>query len=348
MTIIEKIKKANLVGRGGAGFPTHLKWQAVKNEKEKTKYILINGAEGEPGIYKDGYILANYLEEFLEGVKIADNFIKSDKIYFYLNHKFYNTYKNKINRLAKKIGVKAKCIFALKPVDSGYIAGEETTILNIIERDLVEPRIRPPFPTCSGLYGKPTLINNIETLYNVYLVSKNKYQNKRFYSVNEGPKNKGVYFLSDNLSIKQVLEETNNYPKYNFFVQIGGDASGEVFSSKQLNKKVDGAGSITIYDYKKFPAEKLFKYWLGFFRDNSCGQCTPCREGTYRLYEIFENSGIKIKDHPKFQDLCDNLFLSSFCALGNAVPVAILSYFKNIFPYLSFPRKRESQRDNLK
>lgn len=338
VNILDKIKKAGLLGRGGASFPVHLKWQAVKEVKDKIKYLVINGAEGEPGIYKDAYIINNYSEELMRGIKIASDFIKAEKIYFYLNKNLYNS-KNKLNKIANSIGLKGKIVFFLKPINSGYIAGEETAILNIIEGKNVEPRLKPPFPVCHGLYARPTLINNIETIYNVCLVSQNKYQNKRFYSINFDKKNKGVYFLPEDLSIYEILKQTNNYPKYDFFVQVGGDASGEVLNSKQLDRKVDGAGSITIYNLNKHQAEKIVKYWLSFFRDNSCGQCTPCREGTYRLYEMFENFGLKMTKEKNFTDLCDNLFLSSFCALGTAVPIAILSYFKNIYEPLIVSKK---------
>ncbi len=336
--ILDKIKKAGLLGRGGASFPVHLKWQAVKNENSLEKYLVINGAEGEPGIHKDAYIINNHPEELIKGIKIASDFIKAKKIYFYLNKNLYNS-KNKLNKLANSAGLKGKMVFFLKPINSGYIAGEETTILNIIECKDVEPRIRPPFPTCSGLYGKPTLINNVETIYNVYLVSQNKYQNKRFYSINFDKKNKGVYFLPDSLNIDEILKQTANYPEYDFFVQIGGDASGEVLNSRQLKRRVDGAGSITIYKMEKHFPEKLLNYWLGFFRDNSCGQCTPCREGTFRLYEMFKELGSEIRKEKRFNDLCDNLFLSSFCALGTSVPIAVLSYFKNIYEPLIISQK---------
>lgn len=337
-SILDKIKKAGLVGRGGASFPVYLKWQAVKNERSLEKYLLINGAEGEPGIHKDAYIVNNYPEELIKGIKIASDFIKAKKVYFYLNKDLYKS-KNKLNKIASSIGLKGKIIFFLKPIDSGYIAGEESTVLNIIEGKNIEPRLRPPFPTCSGLFGMPTLINNIETVYNVYLVSQNKYQDKRFYSINLDKKNKGVYFLSSNLSIEKILKETKNYPDYNFFVQVGGDASGEVLNSGQLNKKVDGAGSITVYNLEKHQPEKLLKYWLNFFRDNSCGQCTPCREGTYRLCEMLDNFALNMRKEKNFSDLCDNLFLSSFCALGTSAPIAVLSYFKNVYEPLIVSKK---------
>ncbi len=345
MSIIKKIESACLVGRGGAGFPTHIKWQSVAKAKSKTRYLVINGAEGEPGIYKDGYIIKNHLKEFSSGVKIASDTIKAEKIYFYLNSKYYPTYKDKITTQFNRVGLKNKFEIFKKPKDAGYIGGEESTILNILEGKRAEPRLRPPFPTEEGLFGEPTLINNIETLYNVYLVSVNKFSGKRFYSVNYGPKNKGVYHLEDDLSIEEVLRQTKNYPEYDFFVQVGGDASGEVLNQKQLKQKVSGAGSITVHNLKNHQPEKLINYWLSFFADNSCGQCAPCREGTYRLAELFNKqcSYLKkgdncfdclVKDTQDFLDLCKTLDLSSFCALGTCAPIAVSSYFKNIYPNL--------------
>jgi len=335
--IINKIEDANLVGRGGACFPVYLKWQAVACAKGREKYLIINGAEGEPGIYKDGYIIKKYLPELSLGVKIASDYIKAEKIFFYLNHKYFKLYQKNIIKEFNKVGLKGKFIIFVKPQNSGYIGGEESTALNIIEGQHLEPRLRPPFPTEKGLFGKPTLINNVETLFNVGLVSQNKYENKRFYSINIGSKNKGVYFLSSDLTIKEILQQTNNYPKYSFFVQVGGDASGEVLNQKQLDQEVSGAGSITIHNLKDHQPFELINYWLRFFADSSCGQCTPCREGTYRLLELFNNvknknkKGLKeLYNNQDYLDLCQSLRLSSFCALGCSVPIAISSYFKNI------------------
>ncbi len=333
MNIINKIKQAGLVGRGGASFPTHLKWQAVKNARSKTKYLVINGAEGEPGVYKDKYILVNHLDEFSQGVKLAYDYISATKIYFYLNPKYYDDYQNKIIGSFNKVGLKGKFELFKKPHNAGYIGGEESTILNIIEGELLEPRLKPPYPTDCGLWGQPTLINNIETLYNVSLVNAGKYKNNRFYSININFKNKGVYELANDLTISQVLKESGNYPKYKFFVQVGGDASGEVLNDKQLDQKVSGAGSISIFDFKKHNPEKLVKFWFDFFADNSCGQCTPCREGTYRLRELL--SELKkvslLNNNETLLKITKNLSLTSFCALGSSVPIAILSYLKNVY-----------------
>lgn len=340
MSIIKKIEKACLVGRGGAGFPTHIKLQAVAKAKSKTRYLVINGAEGEPGIYKDGHIIKNHLKELSLGVKITADTIKAKKIYFYLNSKYYKLYNLAIIKEFNKVGLKGKFEIFEKPKEAGYIGGEESTILNIIEGQHLEPRLRPPFPTEKGLFGEPTLINNIETLYNIYLVSVNKFSHQRFYSINLASKNIGVYSLPDDWSIAQVLRETGNYPDYKFFVQVGGDASGDVLNEKQLDQKVSGAGSITIYNLEKHQPTELIKYWLSFFAGHSCGQCAPCREGTYRLLELFKNinSGSKcqkdclLKANKDFLDICESLSSSSFCALGVSAPIAVLSYLKNVFP----------------
>lgn len=331
--ILKKIKEAGLVGRGGAAFPTHLKWQAVKNVNSDKKYLIVNGAEGEPGIHKDEYILINHLNEFCLGLKLAADYVSSSKIFFYLSSKYFNLYKKNIINNLNKVGLKGKFEIIKKTKESGYIGGEESTILNILEGKILEPRLKPPFPTEHGLWSAPTLIQNIETLYNVYLVDKNKFKHTRLYSVNIGFKNKGVYSLAEDLSIAEVLRQTNSYPKYKFFVQIGGDAAGEVLNDSQLEKKVSGAGSITIYDFFKHNPEKLVNYWLNFFINNSCGQCTPCREGTYRLKELLDEAGTikKMLLNNKLKEITDNLFLSSFCALGLSVPIALLSYLENVY-----------------
>jgi len=327
MTILDKIRQANLVGRGGAGFSVALKWEAVKNAEAKDKYIVINAAEGEPGVKKDGYILENYPDRVLEGVELAINFLSARKAYFYINHEYYEKYSARLKRLISRLGLKEKIEFFLKPEKAGYIGGEETAILNIIEGQRLEPRLKPPFPTTNGLFGCPTLINNVETFYNISLVEHNEYYDFRFDTLSGPIPNPGVYVYPDRWTIKMVLLESRNYPNFPFFVQVGGEASGEVLSSDQLDKIVGGAGSITVYNLAKTKPEKLLKYWWDFFKANSCGQCTPCREGTYRLVELFNKRPIPWK---KIQLIIKGLEETSLCALGGALPLPVKSYLKNV------------------
>jgi NADH:ubiquinone oxidoreductase subunit F (NADH-binding) len=327
MDIIAKIKAANLVGRGGAGFPTALKWEAVQQAPGRDKYIVINAAEGEPGVKKDGYILENYTNEVFQGVRLALDYLGAKHCYLYINPVYYKKYRLPIIKAIKANGLTKYLEFFVKPASAGYIGGEETAILNAISGLKIEPRLKPPYPTTGGLWGMPTLINNVETFYNVALAARGKFRAERFYTISGPVKNPGVYLYPDNLTIEEILQRGGNYPQFPFFVQVGGDASGEVLNQKQLKIRATGAASITVYDLKKHQPQKLLHYWVDFFQNHSCGQCTTCREGTYRLQEILGQPKV---DWKLFFDLLDNLSETSFCALGSSVPVPIKSYFKNV------------------
>ncbi len=323
MVILNKIKKANLVGRGGACFPTVVKWDMVKKAEGDKKYVICNASEGEPGIKKDGYILEHYPERVIDGMKIAIDFLGAEKAYIYINHKYHKKFVKKLKKLIGNMPIE----LFIKPINSGYIGGEETSAINAIEGRRVEPILRPPFPITNGLYGCPTLVNNVETFYDVSLIVAGEYENKRFYTINGDCLWIGVYELPEDWTIEKVLKQTKNMPKFAFFAQVGGDASGEVLNSKQLKQPVSGAGSITVYSIKKYQPKKLIIGWLDFFLNESCGQCTPCREGIYRLKEIMQS--------PKpgwqlFNDLLNNLDETSFCGLGCVVPVPIRSYVENV------------------
>lgn len=323
MNIINKLKKANLVGRGGACFPTYLKWSFVKKAEGDKKYIICNASEGEPGVKKDGYVLEHYPERVIDGIKIAIDFLFTEKAYIYINHKYYKKYKKKLTQLIKDAPIE---LFQ-KPIGSGYIGGEETSTINVIEGKRTEPRLRPPFPPTQGLWGCPTLVNNVETFYAVSKIAAGEYENKRFYTLSGDCLWTGVYELPETRTVQRVLKETKNYPKFPFFVQVGGDASGEILDEKQLKKGVSGSGSIKVYSMKKYKPKQLIEHWLNFFLDNSCGQCTPCREGVYRLVEIMQSPK---PDWQLFAELLDNLHEASFCGLGCAVPIPIRSYIENV------------------
>ncbi|MCF7820495.1 MAG: hypothetical protein K9M44_03440 [Candidatus Pacebacteria bacterium] len=325
--IISKIKEAELVGRGGAGFPVYKKWELVKSFSGD-KYIIANGAEGEPGVRKDEYILKNHSQEVISALELADKYLQAKEIFLYLNHKF----KYLERKLKKQIRGNKKIKIIYKPKNAGYIAGEESALLSILENRHLEAGLRPPFPVESGYNSSPTLVNNVETLYNVSLVAKDQYQNDRFYTISGACFNPGVYKLKEDFSIKQVLELTKNLPAFDFFVQVGGDASGEVLNQKQINHEVSGCGAVTIYNLKKHEPIELLKFWVSFYVDNSCGKCTPCREGTYRLQQMLSAKKMNW-DH--FLEILDNLSYSSFCALGSSLPIPIKSYLKNINPDLS-------------
>lgn len=325
MDILSKIKKANLIGRGGAGFPVADKWLAVKNAAGDKKYIVCNAAEGEPGVMKDGHILEYYSEKVIDGIKIAIDFFKAEKAYLYLNHDYYKKFNKKLAVLIKN----SKIEIFIKPIGSGYIGGEESAVLNAIEGKRIEPRLKPPFPVTNGLWGYPTLINNVETFYNISLVASGEFKNERFYTISGDCPNEGVHKLAADLTVEKILKQTMNYPRFDFFVQIGGNFSGEVFNSKQLDRPVTGAGSITVYSKQKNSFEKMIKIWLDFYINESCGKCAPCREGIYRLREIFVQEKI---DWQAFYDLLEDLRETSLCALGVSATMPIKSLINNVYP----------------
>jgi NADH:ubiquinone oxidoreductase subunit F (NADH-binding) len=324
MDLLEKIKKFDLKGRGGAGFSVYNKWSLVLKAKGKTKYLIVNGAEGEPGVKKDEYIIKYHSKELIDGIKLALNYIKAKKCIIFLNHD-YIKYGKKIKKHINDANIE----IIYKPKNAGYVAGEESTMLNILENKRSEPRTKPPFPTESGYKDSPTLIHNVETIYNIYLVSIDKYKKNRFYTINGEAKNPSVYNLPAKHSIARILEETNNLPSFKFFVQHGGQASGEILNSSQLKKKVSGCGAITVYSYKNNSDFKLIKNLVNFYFHSSCGKCTPCREGTYRLKEMLSSEKM---NWPHFLELIDNLENSSFCALGSSLAIPVKSYIKNVNP----------------
>lgn len=344
--ILKKIEAAGLVGRGGACFPTAVKWAAVKAAlaSKKQGYIIVNGAEGEPGLKKDAYIFQHHSAAVIKGVSLADKFLgpgKIKKIYIFLNREYFKNYAAKLKTVLATKEYKAlgeKIEFFIKPEKLTYISGEETTLLNLIEGRKVEPRLKPPYPTEHGLHGRPTLINNPETFYDVSLVAAGAYEDKRFYTISGVAKHRGVYALPANLTIEEVLRKTDNYPTEQFFIQVGGEASGEVLNSDQLIRPVDGSGLIMIYNQKRTDSYKLIKYWLNFYHNQSCGQCTPCREGTYRLWEMANKKNFVGGDGAKGKGEMNKLFWeivaaleeTSFCALGSSLPVPLKSYYKNI------------------
>lgn len=311
--IISKLKKHNLLGRSGSGFPTGLKWDMVKKAKAKRKYIICNGSEGEPSVFKDGFILENYPQEVIQGIKIALRTIDNSVAYIYLRKDYYQKFKKTLEKLIKNLPI------TLFKKTGGYLAGEETSICETIEGRRPEPRIKPPFPSQSGLFGCPTLINNLETFYCVSQIAKNKYNQTRFYSISGDVKNKGAYNLPENWSIQKVLKETKNWPNFDFFVQAGGGASGEILMSNELKQQVIGQGAIIVFNRKKTDLFFLMKQWTDFFLAENCDKCLPCREGIYRLSKMIEKKKV---DRKLLKDMTFILKETSFCGLGkiSAIP----------------------------
>lgn len=328
MKLIDKIEQAGLVGRGGAGFPTHLKWRMVKKAKGDTKYVICNASEGEIGLFKDVHILKTHPEKVFEGMALAMDYVGTKTGWINFNKEYYKQTRRKVDKLVSFYKGEGYTIHIYKE-DPAYPGGEETALLNNIEGKRLQPRMKPPYPSDVGLFGKPTLIHNVETLANVSDVHRGIFEDKRYVCISGMAKNKGVFHLPADYTIQKILKETGNVPKKDYFLQIGGSASGEVINKKQAEKKVMvGAGGLEIYDAEKTNPRDLLLKWFSFYNHQSCGKCTPCREGTYQLYRLVNDN--KQVPWKKIMPILETLENTSFCALGKFVPVPVRSYLKNV------------------
>jgi len=313
-TIFELLKESGLKGRGGASYPTADKWLAVKAaveaHPEHKSFVICNGAEGEPGFFKDGYILEHYPEQLIAGIKVALDTFGSHHAYIYLKRPYYKQFKKRLENIIRHV----KLPITLFAETGGYLCGEETTLLESLEGRVEEPRLRPPFPTSSGYKGYPTLVNNLETFYYISQVARGNYQKKRFYSISGAVERPGVYELPESYTAKQVLMETLNLPKFKYFLQLGGGASGEIFTEREA--ATAQGGSIIVYDLAKTKPLDLMKEWIEFFHNENCGKCVPCREGVERIRELLNETKLNTKE---LNAILVTMRDTSFCPLGKSV-----------------------------
>lgn len=331
--LLEKIAKAELLGRGGAAFPVADKWRRMKEYQAPKKYVVCNGSEGEPDVKKDWHILKNFLEKVFQGMVLAMDFLETKEGFFNLNADYYQELKDQLDALFKKYLADGYSInlYLEKP---SYIGGETGALLNSIEGKKTQARIKPPSPSITGINGVPVLLHNVETFYDIALVADDQYQKKRFVTINN-TENEGVFALNRDLSVEEVLKTTNNYPDQEFFVQVGGGASGVVLHQDQLRQKpLTGCASITIYSITTEPL-KMLKLWSDFFERESCGKCTPCREGTWQIKRLVDQAITENKlDEQLWQKIltiAHNMEKTSICGLGQALIVPLKTYYQNIF-----------------
>jgi len=312
--LIRKIKKSRLLGMSGSSFPVWLKWKKVKGSKAKIKYVVCNGAEGELKTQKDYYILKHYPKDVIFGIKLALETVGAKTGFLYLNKKYYRKLKPKLIKLTHHLPIE---LFE-KP--EGYLNGEETVICNIIETKAKEPRVKPPLPAEAGVFGKPTLINNLETFYWVSKIAKNQYNYERFYSIAGKVKQKGVYKLPFDFTIRDILTITGNRPWFDFFVQVGGGASGEILLPNELDRPITSLGSIIVYDKKTTNPMVLMRKWAKFFFKENCDLCATCREGTFRILEILQKEELLSQDKQTLADIFNLLEKASLCPYGRILP----------------------------
>jgi len=366
--IIEEVKKSGLRGRGGAGFPTGLKWELTRKQKNDKKYIICNADEGDPGAFMDRSILEGNPHSVLEGMIIAGLAIESDEGYIYVRAE----YPLAVKRLniaisdARKLGLVGEKILGstfsfdikIKEGAGAFVCGEETALIASIEGKRGMPRPRPPFPAQSGLWGKPTCINNVETFANIPLiildgggeyskVGAEKSKGTKIFSLTGKVNNTGLVEVPIGTKLRDVIFEIGGgVDKGRTFkaVQTGGP-SGGCIPGEYLDLPIDyetlaevgsimGSGGMIVLDDKTCMVE-LTHYFLSFTQNESCGKCTPCRIGTKRCLEILEKITMGEGEEKDLDDLLELAKIikdTSLCGLGQTAPNPILStirYFKD-------------------
>jgi NADH:ubiquinone oxidoreductase subunit F (NADH-binding) len=319
--VINRIKESGLTGRGGANFPTSAKWEMVRNQTAAKKYIICNSSEGEPGVFKDRYLWEHHPEVVVEGIRIALGVIDNSQAYIYLNKEYYKKFKDKLEKLTSGMPV---VVFEKK---WGYLGGEETAACEVIEGKRPVVRKKPPFPGEAGLWGFPTLINNVETFYHVARIMEGVYQNTKFFCISGDVSASGVWEMPADTTVRRLLEETGNLPEEDFFVQVGGGATGEIWLPVELDRPILGTSAVIVYDWKKTDPYALMQRWADFFMEENCDKCVPCREGAYRIAQMVKAK----KLDPKFLDeLYFVLENTSFCALGKSIATPFRSLISKV------------------
>ncbi len=365
--VFSTLEKSGLRGRGGAGFPTGTKWRFVKKASGTKKYVICNADESEPGTFKDRLILEGDPHSIIEALIIAGYAVGADEGYLYIRGE-YNLAQERVKKAiaqAREMGFLGEKIFGKDfnfdlHVHSGagaYICGEETALIESIEGKRGEPRARPPYPTTNGLWGKPTLVNNVETLANVPPILRNGADWYRSFGPATSPGTK-VYTILGNVNVTGLIEVPMGITlreviaiygkgmkagKHFKLAQTGG-SSGSIVPASLQDTPMDfdsfakagvalGSGALLICDEDTCVVD-LAKVLLNFFRKESCGKCNPCRIGNQRAYEILTNISEgtgKMQDLDDLMLLSDNLYQLSNCGLGQTAgaPIRdILTHFR--------------------
>ena len=362
--VIDVISKSGLRGRGGAGFPTGQKWTFTKNQEADQKYVVCNADEGDPGAFMDRSILEGDPHSILEAMTIAGFTIGANKGFIYVRAE----YPIAVQRLriaieqARDYGILGNNIFGtdfsfdieIRLGAGAFVCGEETALLESIEGKRGQPRIKPPFPAVAGLWGKPTLINNVETYANIAQIIL---KGADWYSSigTENSKGTKVFALGGNVNNIGLVEVPMGTTLREIVFDIGGGIpnnrafkaaqtggpSGGCISEENLDTPIDyeslkqigsmmGSGGLIVMDDTKCMVA-LAKFYLQFTVSESCGKCTPCRIGTKRMLEILEkicDGKGEEEDLAKLQKLALNVQKASVCGLGQSAPNPVLSTMK--------------------
>ena len=362
--VIEEIKKSGLRGRGGGGFPTGMKWQFAKASVSDKKYVICNADEGDPGAFMDRSVLEGDPHKILEGMAVCGYAIGADEGYIYVRAE----YPLAIKRLriaieqAEAMGLLGENIFGsgfsfklhIKEGAGAFVCGEESALMASIEGKRGMPRPRPPFPAVAGLWGKPTNINNVETFGNVAAIITNgadwyagfgteKSKGTKVFALTGKINNTGLAEVPMGITMREIIYDIGggiNGGKKFKAVQIGGP-SGGCLPESMLDLSIDydsltaagammGSGGLVVMDEDTCMVD-VAKFFLNFTQSESCGKCTPCREGTKRMLEVLtritEGQG-REGDIELLEELARNIKETALCGLGQTAPNPVLSTLK--------------------
>jgi len=371
--VITEIANSGLRGRGGAGFPTGLKWSTVAKNPSTPKYVVCNGDEGDPGAFMDRSMMEGDPHRLIEGMAIAAYATGANRGFIYVRAEYPLAVKRLTRAInqATRTGLLGSRIFdtkfafeiELRLGAGAFVCGEETSLLSSIEGQRGLPRPRPPFPANSGLFGKPTLINNVETYANIPTIIN---KSAAWFSSIGTAKSKGtkIFAISGKVHNTGLIEVPMGIPLRDIIFDIGGGIpggkkfkavqtggpSGGCIPESQLDIPVDyeslmsvgsimGSGGLIVMDETSNMVD-VARFFMEFCMSESCGKCVPCRVGTYHMHEIlqriYDRQGTP-QDLALLQELCDMVKNTSLCGLGQTAPNPVLStlrYFKDEYTNL--------------
>ncbi|GAA2054370.1 NADH-quinone oxidoreductase subunit NuoF [Catenulispora yoronensis] len=361
--VIQLVKDSGLRGRGGAGFPTGMKWGFIPQNDGKPHYLVVNADESEPGTCKDIPFIMADPHELVEGVIIACYAIRANHAFIYVRGEVLHVLRRlqAAVREAYEAGYLGRNVFGTDfdlelTVHAGagaYICGEETALLDSLEGKRGQPRLRPPFPAIAGLYASPTVVNNVESIASVPAIVRNgvdwfksmgseKSPGFTLYSLSGHVKHPGQYEAPLGITLRELLDYAGGVrPGHRLKFWTPGGSSTPMFTEEHLDTVLDyegvgaagsmlGTKALQIFDETTCVVRAVLR-WTEFYAHESCGKCTPCREGTYWLVQILkrlEKGEGSEEDLGKLLDLCDNIMGKAFCALGDGATAPITSSIK--------------------
>jgi NADH-quinone oxidoreductase subunit F len=361
--VIQAVKDSGLRGRGGAGFPTGLKWGFIPQGDGKPHYLVVNADESEPGTCKDIPLMFATPHALIEGVIIASYAIRASHAFIYVRGEVVPV----LRRLQQAVAEAQAAGYLGSDIQGSgydlelivhagagaYICGEETALLDSLEGRRGQPRLRPPFPAVAGLYASPTVVNNVESIASVPSIilggtdwfrsmGSEKSPGFTLYSLSGHVRNPGQYEAPLGITLRQLLDATGGMREgHELKFWTPGGSSTPIFTAEHLDVKLDfedvgangsmlGTKALQCFDETTCVVRAVLR-WTEFYAHESCGKCTPCREGTYWLVQILDRLELGLgteEDLDKLLDISDNILGRSFCALGDGAVSPITSSIK--------------------